>query len=301
MLTRPPECYKYSCLSKPTGTGAFAAGAAFKAGSSFLLANRRSVVALALMVLCWSSPALAGSDQKLSFPLRTKTLTLTVYRPAAPARGTILMGSGDVGWVGLAVRMSEFLVQQGYVVVGFNVREYLSSFTAGAQHVSIEDARADYRAMSELLAHEGLLHRPLLLSGVSEGAALAVAAAGDPKNRAWIDGVVTMGLPATAELAWRWIDMTAFVTRRDADEPSFAPYAYVGAISPTPLAMIQSATDDYSTDADRARLLSAAKPPKKMIMIDAANHRFTDKLPELQTELLAAIAWITSANTAPRK
>ncbi len=70
------------------------------------------------------------------------------------------MASGDLGWVGLAVKMSEVLMQQDYVVVGFNVREYLSSFTAGTQHVSIDDIRADYRAMSELLADEGLLRRP---------------------------------------------------------------------------------------------------------------------------------------------
>jgi alpha-beta hydrolase superfamily lysophospholipase len=211
------------------------------------------------------------------------------------------MGSGDLGWVGLAVKMSEFLVQQNYVVVGFNVREYLSSFTAGSQHVSIADVRGDYRAMSELLARQGLLQRPVLLSGVSEGAALAVAAAGDPGNHPWMDGVVTMGLPATAELAWRWTDMTSLITRRDSDEPSFAPSAYLGAIAPLPLAMIQSATDDYSTDADRAALLNAAKPPKKMIMIGAANHRFTDKLPELRTELLGAIAWITASAASSRR
>jgi alpha-beta hydrolase superfamily lysophospholipase len=211
------------------------------------------------------------------------------------------MGSGDLGWVGLAVKMSEFLVQQNYVVVGVNVREYLSSFTAGGQHVSIDEVRSDYRAISELLAREGLLHHPVLLSGVSEGAALAVAAAGDPGNHAWIDGVVTMGLPATAELAWRWTDMTSLITRRDAGEPSFAPSAYLGAIAPIPLAMIQSATDEYSTDADRAALLNAAKPPKKMIMIAAANHRFTDKLPELRTELLGAIAWITASAASSRR
>jgi type IV secretory pathway VirJ component len=253
-----------------------------------------------LLALCRDVPAEARSVEKLPFLLRTKTLTLTVYRPPAAVKGTILMGSGDLGWVGLAVKMSEFLVQQNYLVVGFNVREYLSTFTAGSQHVSIDDIRADYRAMSELLAREGLLRHPVLLSGVSEGAALAVAAAGDPKNRTWIDGVVTMGLPATAELAWRWVDMSSLITRRDVDEPSFAPYGYLGTIAPIPLAMIQSATDDYSTDADRAQLLDAAKPPKKMIMIGAANHRFTDKLPELRTELLGAIAWIMTAASSRR-
>jgi alpha-beta hydrolase superfamily lysophospholipase len=263
-----------------------------------VIAPTRLAVVL-LVTLCGAS-AEAGASEKLPFLLRTKTLSLTVYRPSAPARGTVLMGSGDLGWVGLAVKMSEFLVQQNYLVVGFNVREYLSSFTAGAQHVSVDDVRADYRAMSELLTREGLLHHPVVLSGVSEGAALAVAAAGDPGNRTWIDGVVTMGLPATAELAWRWVDMAALITRRDAEEPSFAPYRYLGAVAPIPLAMIQSATDDYSTDADRARLLDAAKPPKKMIMIGAANHRFTDKLPELRTELLGAIAWIMSAASSRR-
>ncbi len=109
-----------------------------------------------------------------------------------------------------------------------------------------------------------------------------------------------MGLPATAELAWRWVDMASLITRREAEEPSFAPDGYLGAVAPIPLAMIQSATDDFSTDADRARLLAAAKPPKKMIMIGAANHRFTDKLPELRTELLGAIAWIMSAASSRR-
>jgi len=251
------------------------------------------------MALLWPGRAQATSGQKLSFPLRGQTLTLTVYRPAVPPKGTIVMGSGDAGWVGLAVTMSEFLCDQGYLVVGFNVRQYLAAFTAGSRHVEVADARADYQAMSELLTREGLLHHPVVLSGVSEGAALAVVGAGDPKSRAWVDGVVTMGLPATAELAWRWMDFTALVTKRDAKEPSFAPDAYVGAVSPVPLAMIQSSTDEYATDADRARLLSAAKTPKKMVMIAAGNHRFTDKLPELRTELLAAIGWAGTAGARP--
>jgi type IV secretory pathway VirJ component len=210
------------------------------------------------------------------------------------------MGSGDVGWVGLAVRMSEFLTGQGYLVVGFNVREYLSAFTAGTQHTTVENARADYRTLSQFLAGKGLLCRPVLLSGVSEGAALAIVAAGDPGNRTWIDGVVTMGLPATAELAWRWTDMAAIIARRNADEPSFAPYEHVGAVAPTPLVMIQSSTDAFATDADRARLFAAAKPPWKAVMIGAGNHRFTDKLPELRRELLAAIAWITTVRSSPK-
>jgi type IV secretory pathway VirJ component len=263
--------------------------------------NRRTFAALALFALAWSAPAQAGSGERLAFPIRGQVLTLTVYRPAAPPKGTIIMGSGDAGWVGLAVRMAEFLSGEGYVVVGFNVRQYLAAFTTGTGHATVADTQRDYRALSDLLEREGLLRRPVLLSGVSEGAALAVVAAGDPKNRAWINGVVTMGLPATAELAWRWTDLAALVMKRDADEPSFAPCDYVGAVSPVPLAMIQSATDEYTTDADRVRLLAEARGPKTMMMVPAANHRFTDKMPELRAAFLSAIAWTKTAGTATRR
>ena len=254
-----------------------------------------------LLALCSSRVVRAGGTERIQFPVRTKTLVLTVYRPAGPPRGTLIVGSGDAGWVGLAVHIAEFLVQQGYVVVGFNVREYLSTFTAGTHHLSIADARSDYGAMSQLLMGRGLLHHPVLLSGVSEGAALAVVAAGEPRNRTWVDGVVAVGLPSKAELAWRWVDWAALIMKRDADEPSFAPLDYVAAVAPIPLAMIQSATDEYITDADRTRLLNAAKTPKKMITIPAANHRFTDKLPELRAQLLAAIAWVNSAAIPARR
>jgi type IV secretory pathway VirJ component len=258
------------------------------------------VPALLLLALCWSRPAWAGPE-RLQFSVRTKVLTLSVYKPSGAPRGTVIVGSGDAGWVGLAVHMSEFLVQQGYVVVGLNVREYLSLFTAGIHHLTIADARSDYGELSQLLAARGLLHHPVLLSGVSEGAALAVVAAGDPRNRTWVDGVVAVGVPATAELAWRWMDWAALIMKRDADEPSFAPVEYVAAVTPIPLAMIQSSTDEYISDADRTRLVNTAKAPKKMIMIPAANHRFTDKLPELRAELLAAIAWVNSAITPPHR
>src|SRR6185436_14720612 len=96
------------------------------------------------------------------------------------------------------------------------------------------------RALSAFLANAGLLRHPVLLSGVSEGAALALLAAADPKNHAWVDGVIAMGVPATAELAGRWSDVAAFTTRRDLAEPWFAPLEFAAAVSPVPLAMIQS-------------------------------------------------------------
>src|SRR5204862_4331291 len=116
----------------------------------------------------------------------------------AEPKGTILMAGGDVGWVGLAVTMAQHLAGEGYTVVGINVRQYLSVFTSGASHLTTADVQRDYGDLSRYLRRRGLLKAPVIVSGVSEGAGLAVLAAALPENHAWIAGAITMGLPASA-------------------------------------------------------------------------------------------------------
>ena len=243
-------------------------------------------------LLTWASPAGAASTEKLDLTIRGRTITLTIYKPAVPPRGTIIMGSGDVGWVGLAVSMAEELVAQGYLVAGVNSRQYLSAFTSGKDHVGASDVQADFRAFADRLREKQFLIRPVVLSGVSEGAALAVLAASDPRNHRWIDGVVTMGLPATAELAWRWSDLWASAMKRDADEPSFTVADVVPGVSPVPLYMIQSKKDEYVTPAEYERFRAIAKEPKQLVLIDASNHRFTDRRPELSKTFAAGLEWV---------
>jgi alpha-beta hydrolase superfamily lysophospholipase len=239
-------------------------------------------------------PHAAAAAEKVDVAVRGKTLTLTVYRPSLPGppRGTVLMASGDVGWVGLAVTMAEELSAQGYLVAGINVRQYLSSFTTGRSHLQASEVPGDYATFRDTLKQKGALVGPVILSGVSEGAALAVLAASDPPNHNWIDGVITMGIPPTAELAWRWTDMGAWITKHDADEPSFAPVGVIAAVSPVPLYMIQSIKDEYVPKAEYERLDASAREPKKLVLIDASNHRFTDKRPELRAAYAAGLGWI---------
>jgi dienelactone hydrolase len=250
----------------------------------------RVVIALSLLLV----PRVASAAEKIDVPVRGRTLTLTLYRPAnnAQPRGTILMGSGDVGWVGLAVTMAEELSARGYLVAGINVRQYLSSFTSGKSHLQTSEVPGDYLTFRDTLKQKGALVHPVVLSGMSEGAALAVLAASDRTNHEWVDGVITMGIPPTAELAWRWTDMGAWITKRDAAEPSFAPVDVIANVSPVPLCMIQSARDEYVPKAEYERLNATAREPKKLVLIDASNHRFTDRQPELRAAYAAALAWI---------
>jgi type IV secretory pathway VirJ component len=250
---------------------------------------RLSCLALAF-VLSAAPHARAAVTEKIV--VRGQTLTLTLYAPKAAPRGTIFMASGDVGWVGLAASLAEELSNQGYLVVGINVRQYLAAFTSGKAHLETTDEPGDYRAIADFLKGRHLLVRPVVLAGVSEGAALAVLAASDAKNHGWIDGVITMGLPASAELAWRWTDAASWITKRDANEPSFSPQDVIAAVSPVPLYMIQSKKDEYVTPADYERFRMLARPPSRLVLIDASNHRFTDRRAELDAAFAAGLAWI---------
>ena len=247
---------------------------------------------LALWGLAAPLVATAATPVRVEVPIRGKTLALTIYRPAGTPRGTIIMGSGDVGWVGLAVSRSQDLSADGYIAVGVNVREYLSTFTSGAAHLSASDIQHDFAEMARFLKARGLLVAPVVLSGVSEGAGIAVVAAAAPDNHAWVTGVITMGLPEISEIAWRWSDFTSWITKKVAVEPSVHATDFVGRVTPVPLAMIQSTKDEYVPEADYRAIERAAQSPKTLVLIQASNHRFTDRIPELRRAYTNALAWI---------
>lgn len=250
----------------------------------------RTLLALAVAL---ATAAVAGaSSEKLDVPVRGQTLTVALYSASGPPKGSIVIGSGDVGWVGLAVTVAEEFSAAGYAVVGINVRQYLAAFTAGKSHLSVTDVPGDYRLLVERARARLPLPRPLVLAGVSEGAGLAVLAASDAANHVWIDGVITMGLPAISELAWRWSDVSAWILKRDVAEPSFSAFDYLPAVAPLPLWMIQSRKDEYVPAADYQRFLAIAGEPKRQVLIDASNHRFTDRRDDLHRAVADGLAWI---------
>jgi type IV secretory pathway VirJ component len=254
----------------------------------------RIAAAVILVFVARVSVARAESVEHIEWLQRGKTLSLAIYHPAGAQRGTIIMAGGDVGWVGLAVTMAHHLSGEGYLVVGINVRQYLSVYTVGASHLMPADIQRDYADLSRYLSKRGLLKSPVIVSGVSEGAALAVVAAASPDNHSWIAGTITMGLPAVAEIAWRWSDFTTWITKKDAAEPSVRARDYLASVSPVPLVMIQSTRDEYVPSTDYRDLESVARAPHQQMLINASNHRFTDKIPELQTTYNSALAWISS-------
>jgi fermentation-respiration switch protein FrsA (DUF1100 family) len=63
-------------------------------------------------------------------------------------------------------------------------------------------------------------------------------------------------------------------------------------VSPRPIVMIQSTKDEYVPEAEYRLLEATAMAPKKLVLIEARNHRFGGRHAELRRNVLEALAWI---------
>jgi hypothetical protein len=132
-----------------------------------------------------------------------------------------------------------------------------------------------------------------VLLGVSEGAGLSVLAASVPEVQRRIAGVVALGLPDKNELGWRRRDSLIYLTKKVPNEPLFSARECVGRVSPVPLALFRSSHDEFVTPAESEAIWAEAKEPRRLWAIDAADHRFSDRQPELRRALAEALDWIS--------
>jgi fermentation-respiration switch protein FrsA (DUF1100 family) len=229
--------------------------------------------------------------------VRGHALTVRTYgtRGARP----VVVTSGDGGWIHLGPYVAESLARRGYFVVGIDARAYLSSFTSGATTLRPEDEPGDYRVFADFAARGQTRDRPVLI-GVSEGAGLSLLAATDPRTREAIAGVVGLGLPDLNELGWHWRDALIYLTHRTPNEPLFSTARLASRVAPLPLAAIHSTRDEFVPLADIRRIVDAAQEPKRLWIVDAADHRFSDALPELDRRLDEALTWIARSRPPQR-
>ena len=162
-------------------------------------------------------------------------------------------------------------------------------------HFALKTNRVTIKYLADFAARDAT-QKPILV-GVSEGAGLSVLAATDPQTKMSIAGVLGLGLPDLNELGWRWRDSLIYVTHGVPKEPTFSTAAIVGRVGPTPFGAIHSTKDEFVALSEVQRILDGAKQPKKLWIVKASDHRFSDNLPEFDRRLLEAIAWI-SQNTA---
>jgi len=246
----------------------------------------RKAVLAALLLLSPGPGAAPPATDVLA--IRGHELKLRVYG----ARGgpTAVVASGDGGWIHLGPYVAEFLSSKGYFVVGFDSKEYLSSFTKGGATLGMADVPGDFAALLDY-ASRGAGAPPVLI-GVSEGAALAVLAATGDATKSKVAGVISLGLPDRAELGWRFRDSVIYVTKGVPNEPLFSTADVIGRLAPLPVVAIHSTRDEFVSVDEIQRIMGRALEPKQLWLIEAENHRFTGKEQDLDTKLLDAMAWI---------
>jgi len=260
-----------------------------------LMAAAGAASALGLLCgLTFSSGGSAQTSQPVSVSIRGQEQSLHLYGPRSG--DPVIVSSGDGGWMHLGPHVAEFLASRGLFVVGFDVKAYLSAFTTARSTLRTQDEPGDFRVLTQF-ARNTTGKRPILI-GVSEGAGLSVLAATDPSTKTDILGVIGLGLPDLNELGWRWKDVSIYLTHRVPNEPAFSAADIVSRVSPLPLAAIHSTHDEFVPLAEIQRVMDGARDPKRLWIVEASNHRFSDNLDEFNRQLLDAIAWVKSR--APR-
>lgn len=95
--------------------------------------------------------------------------------------------------------------------------------------------------------------------------------------------------------------MLIYLTNGTPDEPTFSVRSIVDRVAPVPLGAIHSTQDEFVPVSEVQQVMAHAREPKKLWIIKAADHRFSDNLTEFDQCLLEAITWITrhSAKQGP--
>ena len=253
------------------------------------ISTGRILAALMVVASCVATTSTAWAQRRETLTIRGQAYSLHVYgtRGGTP----VVVSSGDGGWIHLGPHVAEVLAAQGFFVVGFDVKTYLERFTFGKATLRPADEPGDYRVIAGFAAR-GTNERPILV-GVSEGAGLSVLAATDPRTKTTIAGVIGLGLPDLNELGWRWKDALIYLTHGIPAEPTFRVSAVVDQVAPVPLVAIHSTHDEFVPVAEVQQVMRRAREPKRLWIINAADHRFSNNLTEFDKCLLEAITWIT--------
>ncbi|MBZ5498091.1 MAG: hypothetical protein LAP85_16955 [Acidobacteriia bacterium] len=263
----------------------------------FLLCRNVLSAGMALLLLASTLHAARPAARTLTVNLRGKPQSVQIYEPApgAPKRTVqVLVTSGDLGWLGISGDVPGHLQEQGYRVIGFNARTYVSSFTGGGgAHLEENWIPADYEAVVDAASKGSMFPKEFVSIGVSEGAGLAVLAMGQPGASALCRGIIALGLPLKTALGWRWTDFTAWISKREPNERLAETKEYLVRLK-VPIVMVHSTRDEYDLIDNVRAIFADAPEPKRFIAVDASNHRFSNKIPEVMSILDTSISWMES-------
>jgi pimeloyl-ACP methyl ester carboxylesterase len=251
---------------------------------------RSTPFAIGALILVFSTSLCAEEPEpgKNEVTIRGQVEKIYFYR--AEGTGThrkILFAPGDGGWRGFAITIAEQLAKAGYDVYGIDTRRYLESFT-GPTVLSTGQISEDFKQVARWIQQGG--QERILLVGWSEGAGLELAATAENQNI--FDGLLAIGMPEYNVLAWHWTDFGAQITKTLPHEPTFKSADFVARVSPLPLFVIASTSNEYITPEGTRALFSQAREPKRLVLIDARDHKYSGNTQSFFRALREGLTWI---------
>ena len=202
---------------------------------------------------------------------------LQIYQQAnAKNQSLVFFSSGDGGWSPFCADVAAHVAASGKTVVGFNLKEYLTTFASSQKPVTAEELGRDYNDLIK-----AALSRPgvdpqgqVTLAGWSLGAGYSVLVSSDNNLRNQIGRVVAISLPTYNELAWKPTDALIYITHGTPREKVFDAQEYLPRLAPVPLAMLNATNDDTSPIAEAHTLFDKATGVKRFYAVTASGHHF---------------------------
>ena len=219
-------------------------------------------------------------------------VTLQLYQQAnAKGQTLVLFTSGDGGWSPFCADIAAHIAGTGKTVVGFDAKNYLTTFASTQKPVTPEELARDYgEILNGALTRAGVdKGSPVTLSGWSLGAGFSVLAASDTSLKGRVSRVIAISLPALNELAWKPSDALIYLTHGVPHEKVFNSGDYLARFAPVPLIMLNATDDDTAPLADAQKLFDRAANPKQLYAVRASGHHFEGGEEEFYRDLESSL------------
>jgi dienelactone hydrolase len=246
-------------------------------------------------------------ERSVDVAVHGESLTLHLAEPPTPASAAtplVLYATGDGGWFGAAVGMFHTIASNGYPTVGFSSKELMKIEHKWSRPLDVAQLTEGYQQIIDAACAQLRLppQTPVVITGWSRGAALAVLVAGRFEADSRVVGVVAIGLAAEEHLDIEGdtddddvdVDAGGAVVSGAAPAGPIALYPLLSKLVPRRVVVVQASGDGYLRAARARELFGADTTTSRLVAIDARNHRFSGGESSFAAALTEALSWIAS-------
>jgi alpha-beta hydrolase superfamily lysophospholipase len=256
-----------------------------------------AIVATALGGCAGPLQSRAGAFMARTAPVRIagRRLSVTYITPVTPRTRDflILFASGDAGYFGVSGEVIQHLAEQGYFLVTYDARQLVAREKKSRSRARIEELAAMYDTMLvDARRSLGIPDTvPVVVTGYSRGATLAVLAAALASLRHHLAGAIAISLTRRADYLERPSRADPLSRVVVDDKGRLQTYAAIPSAGSLPFALIQATEDSY-VPAHEARRLFGPDTGRRRFYEVMGDHTFANARHTLMRDLDNALDWI---------